>query len=389
MRLRNRSRAKRPSDLRLVSLKYAGRCQSCGKRLRSGLRAYWSRSSKKVWCFGCIRGKRAPARFELGDDSGNSRSSATGTCISHANASKPTDHRELSPWQQLCTYAQRCIEAEAAKSLVPYVKENALWFLHSGEEKLVVGQSDSTNPPSGFPDSPGSRARSIIYGWPTVVVTDRDHAAKVAPLFAVPIELEPGPDDRRLLHATMEPEFNLAITASGIFDPSVTEDIRDLLSHGLPFGDPDAFAELAIRTAELLGLRVLSDLDTEILQSSIDRQQGVYNAAVSVLAEWSAYTGTLREELRLLRKRKDWKMTAAAHLVSGGFSREPVTRPPERPACRTARVQPFAGGNAQASPDGAHHGRHRTAWHRQDAARRKRGDKFVARRGQGAGDINQ
>ena len=129
----------------------------------------------------------------------------------------------------------------------------------------------------------------------------------------------------------MEPEFNLAITASGIFDPSVTEDIRDLLSHGLPFGDPDAFAELASRTAELLGLSILSDLDAEILESSIDRQQGVYNAAVSVLAKWSAYTGTLREELRLLQKRKDWKATAAAHLVPDGFSRKPVKRPPSGP----------------------------------------------------------
>ena len=129
----------------------------------------------------------------------------------------------------------------------------------------MVGQSDSTTLPPGFPDRLGARTRSIIYGWPTVVVPDRDFTAKVAPLFAVPIELERGSGNRRLLHATMEPEFNLAITASGIFDPSVTEDIRDLLSHGLPFGDPDAFAELASQTAELLGLKILSELDAEIL----------------------------------------------------------------------------------------------------------------------------
>ena len=181
----------------------------------------------------------------------------------------------------------------------------------------MVGQSDSTTPPPSLPDRLGSRTQSIIYGWPTVVVTDRDYTVNVTPLFAVPIELERGSGNRRLLHATMEPEFNLAITASGIFDPSITEDIRDLLSHGLPFGDPDAFAELASPTAELLGLNILSELDAEFLQSSIDRQQGVYNAAVSVLAEWSAYTGTLREELRQLQERNDWKATAAAHLVPG------------------------------------------------------------------------
>ena len=157
-----------------------------------------------------------------------------------------------TPWQQLCNYAQRCIEAEAAKALVPYVKENSLWFSHSGEEKLVVGTTDSTPAPGELSDRLRSRTRSIIYGWPTAVVIDRDHMPKVAPLFAVQIEPDRGPDNHWNLNATMAPEFNLAITASGIFDPSINEDISDLLSHGLPFGDAEAFGALAGRTADLL-----------------------------------------------------------------------------------------------------------------------------------------
>ena len=204
--------------------------------------------------------------------------------------------------------------------------------MHRGEEKLVVGQSDSTQAPGELPDKLRSRTGSIIYGWPTIVVTDRDHTPKVAPLFAVQIEPEQGPDNQWELHATMEPEFNLAITASGIFDPSITEDISDLLSHGLPFGDADAFGVLAERTADLLGLQILSPLNARILESNIDRKQGIYNAAISVVAEWSGgYTSTLREELRQLQTREDWATTAAAHLLLDGFAQKEDKRPPSEP----------------------------------------------------------
>ena len=204
--------------------------------------------------------------------------------------------------------------------------------MHRGEEKLVVGQSDSTQAPGELPDKLRSRTGSIIYGWPTIVVTDRDHTPKVAPLFAIQIEPEQGPDNQWELHATMEPEFNLAITASGIFDPSITEDISDLLSHGLPFGDADAFGILVGRTADLLGLQILSPLNARILESNIDRKQGIYNAAISVVAEWSGgYTSTLREELRRLQTREDWATTAAAHLLLDGFAQKEDKRPPSEP----------------------------------------------------------
>ena len=317
-----------PKDLRLISLKYGGRCRSCATTLEAGERAHWSRSSKKVWCIDCIGGGGASVQVASDNVADGSRNTATKASPSSSSASKPAANSTQTPWQQLCDYAQRCIEAEAAKSLVPYVKENSLWFLHPGEEKLVVGQSDSTPAPGELVDKLRSRTRSIIYGWPTVVVTDRDHTPKVAPLFAVQIEPEPGPNDQWHLRATVEPEFNLAITASGIFDPSITEDISDLLIHGLPFGDADAFGALAGRTADLLGLEILSPLNAKILESTIGRRQGLYNAAISVVAEWSGYTSTLREELQQLRTREDWSTTAAAHLFLGGFAQKEGKRPP-------------------------------------------------------------
>ena len=319
MRTRDRRKAKLPNDLHLISLKYAGRCRECGKWLEVGEQAHWSRSSKSVWCVNCAHGDRLTARAEAGSTAGPSRRSARNAHTTHSSASSHPVDSTLTPWQQLCTYAQRCIEAEAANSLVPFVRQDSQWFLHRGAEQLVVGQGDATQVPVKLADKLESRKRPIIYGWPTVVVVDRDHMPKVAPMFAVPVEPERNPQGHWTIQATMEPEFNLAITASRLFDPSVEEDIGEMLSHGLPFGDAQAFAELAERTAGLLGLEILSPLAAGALESRIERSRGVYNAAISVVAEWSAFTRTLREELRYLRTRDDWASTAAAHLVPNGF----------------------------------------------------------------------
>ena len=311
-----------PRDLRFIPLKYAGRCRTCAARLEAGERAYWSPSSKNVWCSDCAVGKETSVQVTSDNVAGGSRNASTKANRSSSSASNSSANSTRTPWQQLCTYAQRCIEAEAAKSLVPYVEENSLWFLHPEEETLVVGTGDTTPAPGKLSDKLTTRARSILYGWPTAVVIDRDHLPKVAPLFAVQIEPEQGPDNRWTLHATMEAEFNLAITASGIFDYSITEEINDLFSHGLPFGDAEAFADLAGQAAGLLGLQILSPFNARSLDSRIDRKRGIYNAAISVVAEQSVYTGKLREELQQLQTRKDWPTTAAAHLLPGSFTKK-------------------------------------------------------------------
>lgn len=321
-----------PKDLRFISLKYAGLCRVCATSLKVGERAHWSPSTKVVLCVDCAD---EDSSAQVASDSvvGSSRNAIKNA--SSNSALNPAANRSHTPWQKLCAYAQRCIEAEAAKSLVPYVEENSLWFLHSGQEKLVVGQDDST-PASGKLANRLSRTRSqdgrsIIYGWPMVVVIDRDHKPKVAPLFVVHIESERNRGDKWELHATGEPEFNLAITASGIFDPSITEDVSDLLSDGLPFGDADAFAALAGRVAGLLGLKILSRLNPRMLEAHVSRNQGVYNAGVTVMAEAFGYTIALREELRQLQTRKDWATTAAASLIPDSFAQKENNRPLSEP----------------------------------------------------------
>ena len=182
--------------------------------------------------------------------------------------------------------------------------------MFGGEEQLVVGEADSVPVTGELADKLGSRTPSIIYGWPTVVLTV-NHRPMVAPLFALTLERGEERDDRPQLHATTEPEFNLAVTASGIFDPVIVEEVSELLDDGLPFGDADALGELARRTADLLGLVMVSAPNPGALEPSVGRGQGVYNAAVVVLAERSVYTGSLRQELKELQTREDWSATAA------------------------------------------------------------------------------
>lgn len=306
-------------DIRFISLKYGANCQSCKAALKTGERAYWSPSTKKVWCVSCTGGERLSVQSASGRGAEKSQSAASN--LNPARVRKPPADSSQALWQRLCEYARRCIEAEAAKSLVPYNKEGSLWFLYSGEEKLVVGEDDSVPAPRKLADQLDSRTgpqdrQLIIYGWPTVVVIERNHMPKVAPLFAISVDPEQGSNGEWILHAKAEPEFNLAITTSGIFDPSINEEVVDLLDHGLPFGDVNSFTTLVEQTAKVLGLEILSQqLDPTRLDPSVGRKQGVYNTAVSVLTESSGYHTAICEELRQLETRTDWSTTAAAYLL--------------------------------------------------------------------------
>ena len=223
------------------------------------------------------------------------------------------------PWQQLCEYTLRCIEAESAQSLVPYKDLDKKWFCHLGSEKLIIGHSDNIPAPSSlsrmFESSVNRGAPAgLIYGWPTVVLIGGNRAPNLTPLFFIRIEHTQGTDKQWELHASTEPEFNVAITASGILEPYLAEEVREFLGNGWPFGDEKAAIEFAEKTADILGLDIVSPMDPVALDSNVERRQGVYNAAISVSAKYS-YNSTLLEELRKLGTRKDWIDTAAAHLI--------------------------------------------------------------------------
>lgn len=301
-----------PTDLLHIPLRYAGRCQSCSKKLDQGIRAHWSPSSRKVWCEACrakLSAKAKPGAVKRPTAPPNER-------IPEINTKQSEPVVVRTPWQQLCDYALSCVESEAANSLIDYEQLNKRWFAHGGAEQLIVGHADSIIAPAGLDEKLGKGKKSVVYGWPTVIVKGRDNKAKVAPLFAVQIEPEQKEGNSVVLHAVMEPEFNLAVAASGAFDPSAVQEIKELMLDGLPFGDAIAFENLSREIAAILGLRTCSKPDAGSLATGFGREPGIHNAAISVLTEWSGYTAKLREELAVLRSRPDWQDTAAARLLS-------------------------------------------------------------------------
>ena len=199
-------------------------------------------------------------------------------------------------------------------------------------ERLIVGRGDSIPAPkklnerlkllTGERDEPAA-----IYGWPTIVVNDHNRARRVAPLFFVHVDLDRHTDGKWTLSARDEPRFNPGITAGRVFDPSILEKISDILGDGLPFGDRHGLSELASELAGLLGLRILSTIDAEALDSAVNRELGVHNAAISVLTEaLSNYNTALCKELKELQGKKDWMASAAAHLVADHAPRRAVRR---------------------------------------------------------------
>ena len=238
------------------------------------------------------------------------------------SAAEPTqvDQSPQDDWRRLCSYARRCVQAEAAQSLVPLGAEGRSWFGHAGSEQLIVGHTDTVRAPPRLATSLDSSTdspwqESLLYGWPTLVFRDGKHDLCVAPLFLVQIEADQNADGEWQLHAATEPEFNQAIAASSAFEDSITEQVADLLGTGWPFGDQDACANCATSAADLIGLAIHAPLDPAALSDRIQHQEGVYNTAISVYASTTNYNDTLIEELEQLEKCDDWMSSAAAHLI--------------------------------------------------------------------------
>ena len=235
-------------------------------------------------------------------------------------AAKPNEV-DLSPqenWRRLCSYARRCVQAEAAQSLVSLEDERS-WFCHTGSEQLIVGHSDTVRAPAQLATSLGSSSESpqqasLLYGWPTLVFKDGKRLC-VAPLFLVQIEADQNVDGEWRLHAATEPEFNQAIAGSGAFEDSITQQVGDLLGTGWPFGDQDACANCATNVAELIGLAVHAPLEPAALSVRIEGREGVYNAAISLYASMTSYYTSLIKELEELENCDDWMSSAAAHLI--------------------------------------------------------------------------
>lgn len=298
-----------PRDLRAIRLKYDGSCLVCCQRLGAGTNAMWSKTSKSVCCTTCFHKEIQNTPIW---SSGQEKTNAS--TLPSPNSETSEIDGSIDYWQKICKYAQRCVEAEAARSLVPYALQDKRWFIHPTSEKLIVGDEDSVPAREPLRSNREVRTKSIVYGWPTVVIDDIDHKRKIAPLFSVELQLEK--ENQWVLHATTDPEFNLAITASQIFDPVLKDEVNNHLSHGIHFGDALAMAALAMQTADILGLQVLSSLDASTLEEHLSAAPGIHNVAVFLLVDMSGYTRTLSRELREMAECENWTESAARFLVA-------------------------------------------------------------------------
>lgn len=237
------------------------------------------------------------------------------------SSAEPTgvDQSPQDDWHRLCSYARRCVQAEAAQSLVTFEAKARSWFCHTGSEQLIVGHTDTVRAPAQLATSLASSSESpqkasLLYGWPTLVFKD-DRRLCVAPLFYVQIEADRNADGEWRLQAATEPEFNQAIVGSGAFEDSITQQVGDLLGTGWPFGDQDACANCATKVAELIGLAIHAPLEPAALSDHIQSREGVYNAAISAYASATSYYTSLIKELEKLKGCDDWMSSAAAHLI--------------------------------------------------------------------------
>ncbi len=249
-------------------------------------------------------------------------------------------HRMMEPvaftpdqegWNRLIAYALRCVEAESARAIAPLDTRpgDPPWYPLRGPEALVTGRADFVRAPAELARRLDGRRtdlpETIACGWPAVVTRNPDTGRLgVAPLFVVFAQ----PDRRDgawTLAATTEPEFNLAALAAS---PERAAPAAEIAALPLPFGDPAAFAKVAVEAGVRLGFpdaRGQSFNPDETAALAPAARPGVWNAAVAVIADRAGFFHQLHRELQTLSAVPDWHGTAAALLIGaeGAARREP------------------------------------------------------------------
>ncbi len=313
-----------PSDLRSLQLRYAGYCRVCGEYLPVGEDAFWSPTRHYIYCHSCVRYLRSWEQFVADQEAGRPEA---------VPPVRPAGREELATeiqrrWRRLCTYLRQSVLAEAADSLARYENQN-LWFLQDGgAAQLVIGNLHEVEAPESLQRVLSEREdrQSFMYGWPTVVAPGFDNNLHVAPLFVIPVDpVEPENEGERwLLHARQEAELNLAVLAGELFPLELAAELDAEMGEALPHGAPVALAELAERLATVMGLSAdgLNPLD---LMTEVPREAAVHNAATIVVTNGFGFSHSVQQELVSLAVRSDWRKTAAAHLLAGGF--EPDDEP--------------------------------------------------------------
>ena len=132
-----------PYDLKRLRLKYGGLCKACGLSIDVRGWGFWSKAARSVWCIGCGPDPDLPVVTAAEPES-----------KAPAVPQRPT---QLSPWEQLCTYSLRCLEAEAAEGVARFIDKDSKWFHYEGtasRQRGTVARRRRCPPPWTRPSDP-------------------------------------------------------------------------------------------------------------------------------------------------------------------------------------------------------------------------------------------
>lgn len=184
-----------------------------------------------------------------------------------------------------------------------------------------------------------------LYGWPSVVLADRDGVLRVAPLLITTLEASSGADGAFVAVST-RPHLNPMLMSRGLVprESGVAASAAPRRSSEW-FGDVTATVTLVEELCEQMGLELHGCLDPDRLAPP-EREEGVHNTAVGLLTRhnlppascsrsWrsspGAATGVRPPPPGSLTSSRSWPISCCAPpLVAAPRGSTPVRRPRSR-----------------------------------------------------------
>lgn len=292
---------------RLIRLKYAGVCRSCGRSIGVGNQAYWEPGGG-VACRSCgtqafltprHHYSSAGRRGEVGHaDSSNQADAGT---TPRPSGPTPTDQRL---WTAYCEYLLACVEAEDRDN--ESVLESGQGWIPLGVNLLLDVAADVAAPSDV---ATGARAgdASLRVGWPVLVLPRDDGTHRLVPLLTMEVDATAGIHPM-LVPLDQGPTLNPKLP--GLLDASDAAALEQVARE-----NPDLPArEMAGLMLDLLGMPA-EPLDVPPHPPTSDA--AVQNSVILEVLAGTMFTASLRRELQDLRARTDWEHTAAAALLRG------------------------------------------------------------------------
>jgi hypothetical protein len=300
------------------TLRYPGRCRTCGAELPAGTRARWDSDTKRVTCLSCAsRPRPDPAGAAPRPVGAPPGPAAEGP----ARGGQPQPAAQASPWRRLVDYHLRAVALSASQP--PPLITAATWrALPLREERIVTGRGDelAVGPELADLFANCRDDEVVLYGWPALVVQDREGRARVAPLAVTPLQ-PPAVGERVCVPSDDVPHLHTGLLTDEFLPPELLSTADTRLSFG------DAAATVRSLRELLVSLGVPTDalepgaLDPSSLTSSA--RLGVHNTAVALRVPNNLATRALAEELRQLRDRTDWGKSAVRWLLEGAPVADP------------------------------------------------------------------